>query len=91
MHKTLTTRSGEHIILPFCHVIRTKGGTVRSAAWDEKLSLTVAVQRHKIKCVWAESRLNSCPRNRGQRTVEARQSTGGRISYISGRWDMLQV
>lgn len=54
-------------------------------------SATVAVQRHKIKRVRAESWLNSCPHNRGQRTVNVRQSTGERVSYIFGRWDILQV
>ena len=46
MHKTLTTRSGEHMFLPLCHVTRTKGGAVASAAPGRK---TVSYSDRKKK------------------------------------------
>ena len=54
-------------------------------------SATVAVQKQKTKHVRAKTRLNSSRLNRGKRTVNVRKSMGGRVSYIFGRWDILQV
>ena len=49
MHKTFTTRSGEHMFLPFYHVIRTKGGTVGSAAPGQQ---TVPYSNHSSLLIY---------------------------------------